>query len=1132
MKKNNPDITASENRADIHGTFEEKYRGLLQIIQDAVFMIRDGKILYANEGFAGIVDYDAVDLTGKDIEELIAPDDMSMVLDRYALRMKGENVPGQYELRLVKKDGVTMVDALISVAVIHDEGGPVVIGVGKDVTESKKAEEKLHQEEQRFKALADQSSDIIVMVNRQGQITYINPASHQQGYRVQDRMGANAFDHVHPDDLKPLKNIFYEIFNNINTPVSRSEVRLRHVDGSWRIYEIVASALKQGNRVESAIANLRDITERRRAEEKIVFEGNRFRALAEHSLDIIIVLDPNGIVTYINPAVEKILGYTVEERMGASGLELVHPDDLELAADKLKSLATETNNPVFQGEMRLKAKDGSWRFFETVGSNLIKNNIVEAIIIRQRDVTKRKLAEAQRDAAIEKLQKSEKYFRAITDNSSDILIITDKKGKIKYCSHTFERFIGYKPEEVVGKDTISFIHPDDVQRAFRDFSQAIQTDENTLIHNAFRVVHKDGSEYYLDGIGRNLLNNPDIEGFIMNVRDVTERRRAEEAARKEYAFSRSALDSLTVPFFMFDAENGCFFRWNKMLSSGLGYTDEELLRMSPYDVIAKTDHPRLQGIIKELRQNGHVSFEMNIVSKQGESFPFLLTGDLLLFNGRSYVIGMAVNIAKRKTMELDLKKSKERYRSVFENAGLPMVIMEESLQIFMVNERFVDMLGYRKDEIEGVKQFTHFIISLDRQQIMQCFSRRREDKPVEHECQITHKNGTKFDVLIRIGRIPEAGQFIASFTDITARKKAEAALLESRENLQKENIRLRSYIRERYRFCDIIGKSQVMQEVYDFILQAAVTNDSVIIYGESGTGKELVAKAIHETSNRNKGRFITVHCGAIPETLMESEFFGYKKGAFTGAHMDKRGYLDEADGGTLFLDEIGEISLSMQVKLLRAIAGDGYIPVGGSTMQKPDVRIIAATNRDIQDMVKNGVIREDFFYRIHILPIYLPSLRERKEDLPLLIDHFLELYDTNQAPLPEDVNEVLLKYDWPGNIRELQNVLHRYLTLKRLDFSGFQTSRSAQPTVAVSSEFDTQIRGLDQDGLSGNSQLPVRKNNLQIDESTMNLKNLERDYIIKALCENNWHRHRTSSALGISRKTLFRKMQKFGLAQK
>ncbi|MBP1762826.1 MAG: hypothetical protein H6Q64_2368, partial [Firmicutes bacterium] len=492
--------------------------------------------------------------------------------------------------------------------------------------------------------------------------------------------------------------------------------------------------------------------------------------------------------------------------------------------------------------------------------------------------------------------------------------------------------------------------------------------------------------------------------------------------------------------------------------------------------------------------------------------------------------GTAVDITERKMAEMALKKSEERYRSVFENAGLPLVIMENSLLIFMVNERFVEMSGYGKDEIESLMKFTDFIASGDRDALMECFSRRKGDKPVEYECQIAHRNGKRFDVLIRLGHIPGADQFIASFTDITSRKQAEVALLENQEHLQKENIRLRSSIRERYRFCDIIGKSQVMQEVYEFILQAAATQANVIIYGESGTGKELVAKAIHETSDRNRNGFVTVHCGAIPETLMESEFFGYKKGAFTGASMDKRGYLDEADGGTLFLDEVGEIGMNMQVKLLRAISGGGYTPVGSNTIKNTDVRIIAATNRNLRDLVKRGVMREDFFYRIHILPIYLPPLRERKEDLPLLIDYFLQLHDKNHPPLPGNIAEALLNYDWPGNIRELQNVLHRYLTLKRLDFAGGPTIRLTRLEGKPQKDGDLISRSFTANTFTGGQAQPAQDHDsMQSKESTMTLESIERDHIMRTLSEHNWHRGQTASALGINRKTLFLKMQKFGL---
>jgi transcriptional regulator with PAS, ATPase and Fis domain len=236
-----------------------------------------------------------------------------------------------------------------------------------------------------------------------------------------------------------------------------------------------------------------------------------------------------------------------------------------------------------------------------------------------------------------------------------------------------------------------------------------------------------------------------------------------------------------------------------------------------------------------------------------------------------------------------------------------------------------------------------------------------------------------------------------------------------------------------------------MQAVYDLILKASASNASVIIFGESGSGKELVARAIHQLSDRRTGNFVAVNCGAIPKDLMEREFFGHLKGAFTGANADKGGFLDSADGGTLFLDEIGEIKQEIQVKLLRVLDGVGYTPLGGIKLKKSNFRVIAATNRDLVKLVKGGRMREDFFYRIRILPIQLPPLRERKEDIPLLIDHFLAvLAKGKQGPmhLPVRVREAMETYNWPGNVRELQNVLHTYITLGKLDLMG-QISETA-----------------------------------------------------------------------------------------
>jgi transcriptional regulator with PAS, ATPase and Fis domain len=320
--------------------------------------------------------------------------------------------------------------------------------------------------------------------------------------------------------------------------------------------------------------------------------------------------------------------------------------------------------------------------------------------------------------------------------------------------------------------------------------------------------------------------------------------------------------------------------------------------------------------------------------------------------------------------------------------------------------------------------------------------------------------------------------------------------------LRRENVTLRSSMKERYRFRNIIGKSPLMQEVYEFILKASGSDASVCVFGESGTGKELVARAIHELSGRRDREFVTVNCGAIPEELLESEFFGHKKGAFTGAYMDKLGYLDIANEGTLFLDEVGELSLSMQVKLLRAFDGGDYLPVGSNRPKKSDLRIIAATNRNLLDLVKNGWMREDFFYRINVLPITVPPLRERKEDIPLLVDNFLRAYGEGgkAVHLPGDVLEAFFSHTWPGNIRELQNVLHRYLTVDRVYFTS--PVDSFHPGGGAAAE-TTQLKGAVDD--------------------------LERNAILNALEKTRWNKTRASALLGISRRALFRKMRKFGI---
>ena len=339
-------------------------------------------------------------------------------------------------------------------------------------------------------------------------------------------------------------------------------------------------------------------------------------------------------------------------------------------------------------------------------------------------------------------------------------------------------------------------------------------------------------------------------------------------------------------------------------------------------------------------------------------------------------------------------------------------------------------------------------------------------------------------------------------------KKALGELKESETSLRQENILLRARTKDRFKFGDIIGKSEPMQRVYELILKAAATEVNVILYGESGTGKELVSRAIHDASSRKEHVFFPVNLGAIPENLIESEFFGHKKGAFTGADSDQRGFLHLTDKGTLFLDELADIGLNLQIKLLRVLEGNGFTPVGTTEVIKPNIRFIAASNQDLSHRVKTGQIREDFYYRIHVFPIRLPPLRERKEDIPLLVEHFLKSTAPLQKgkPITPGFLEALQAYDWPGNVRELQNTLHRYVSLGEVDFLGERINSKISETSNFGNNTNHRKMALDQA-----------------------VADSEKATIINALKNSQGHKVKTAAALGISRATLFNKMKKYGI---
>ncbi len=447
---------------------------------------------------------------------------------------------------------------------------------------------------------------------------------------------------------------------------------------------------------------------------------------------------------------------------------------------------------------------------------------------------------------------------------------------------------------------------------------------------------------------------------------------------------------------------------------------------------------------------------------------------------------------KIRSLQLKLQTETARFKTLSE-AAFEGILIHSKGQVINVNPEAARLFAYEEDEL----------INTDLAELIptEIWDQVLSDPAVVGmtstvECEVIRKGNTRIPVELRTKNLPRKDQQVIAIRDLTRQKEAE----QQQEELLQENTVLKISLHDRYRFGDFIGRSSAMQVVYELISKAAASKFPVVVYGESGTGKELAARMIHSLSKRKGEQLVTVNCGAITETLFERELFGHRKGAFTGAVRDEPGFLSAADKGTLFLDELGELSMSMQVKLLRVLENGEYTPVGDVVTKKADIRLIVATNKDISDLVQKGKFREDLFYRINVIQITLPPLRERREDIGLLVEHTLSLHDAENkmVKLPSKLSEMLYHYDWPGNVRELINTVQRFLATDNVALPGH-----APQEAEANPKIDTGLPDA--------------------------LEELERRMILDALEQTAWHRANTADLLRIPRRSLHRKMIKHGL---
>ena len=327
-----------------------------------------------------------------------------------------------------------------------------------------------------------------------------------------------------------------------------------------------------------------------------------------------------------------------------------------------------------------------------------------------------------------------------------------------------------------------------------------------------------------------------------------------------------------------------------------------------------------------------------------------------------------------------------------------------------------------------------------------------------------------------------------------------------------ENVRLRDELSDKADYRTIVGSSKVMERVFEIVRKVADTDASVLITGESGTGKELVARSLHRRSSRRDAPFIAVNCAAIPRDLLESELFGHVRGAFTGAIKDKPGKFQLADGGTLFLDEVGELPLELQPKLLRALQERVVEPVGGSKPHKLDVRVVAATNLDVEKALASSSLREDLYYRLAVIPIHLPPLRERRDDIALLLRYFCGKHGVDKVQFESGAMAALTSYRWPGNVRELENLVERLLIMRVSD-------------TITREDLPDKIRA----GIAGSGAAAHSAGVINLPEEGYSLEQLEREVVVESLARNGWNQTAAAKFLRIPRHTLIYRMEKYGI---
>jgi PAS domain S-box-containing protein len=849
-----------------------------------------------------------------------------------------------------------------------------------------------------------------------------------------------------------------------------------------------------------------------------------FRALADGAPALLHSAKADGFIDFANRGWLEYFGLPFEEVHGWEWAKRFHPDDVAEFLAKWRSAIS--HGEPFEAQGRVLRADGKYR---TLLHRTIPVRDTRGKIIRWHgsSIDIEDLCTTKRD-----LSRGEFYLNEGQRLSHFGSWSFTPSGECDYWSSELYEILGFDPANGIPTiaDYLSVIHPEDRSMVEATIRSMIADGIGCDVKK--RIVRKDGALRIIRCVGFPLREDGKATRFIGTLIDITEQEnlveelhRREDSLRKSEEQWRAVFENTSVGIVLID-ENIHFVSANEAYQKMVGYTESELQQMHPREYTHPEDVQASEAIYKDIHDNRRDSayYEKRYRRRDGKVVWAECYATRLPSVGRSdaLFVAVVVDITERKAAEAALRR-REAYLATaqalshtgsfgFNLTTGEIIWSEEMFRIYgCESSGFKPTLEWilRHIHPEDVDLVKRTIERMMREHINPDLEHRiiTQDGSVKHLHVVSHilEDGTSKNL-----------ECVGSVVDVTEHHRARKAIEDAydeikklKDELYRENVALKEELDQASMFEEIVGSSKTLKKVLEDVVKVAPTDSTVMITGETGTGKELVARAIHKRSRRAARAFVRVNCAAIAPSLIASELFGHEKGAFTGATQRREGRFEMAAGGTLFLDEVGELPEETQVALLRVLQEREFERVGGNKTLRSDVRVIAATNRDLEEAIKAGKFRRDLFYRFNVFPIAVPPLRNRRDDIPRLVEAFVREFSKSMAKnigsIPQATMEALQRYDWPGNIRELRNVIERGMIISR------GRSLEVELPMAVANAPEASKPG---------------------DSTETTLANVERRHILDVLEQTKWKlggKGGAAERLGMNRTTLQGRMRKLSI---